>query len=59
MQFYSVYRDTCMYKNFCKNNQKQYIEIKGGFLYGTIYKIQEIFYCSRMQKLEIQHLQKI
>lgn len=31
MQFYSVYRDTCMYKNFCKSNHKQYIEIKGGF----------------------------
>lgn len=31
MQFYSVNRDNCMYKNFCKNNQKQYIEIKGGF----------------------------
>lgn len=31
MQFYSFYRDTCMYKNFCKSNHKQYIEIKGGF----------------------------
>lgn len=31
MQFYSVYRDTCMYKNFRKSNHKQYIEIKGGF----------------------------
>lgn len=31
MQFYSVYWDTCMYKNFCKSNHKQYIEIKGGF----------------------------
>lgn len=31
MQWYSVYRDTCMYKNFCKSNHKQYIEIKGGF----------------------------
>lgn len=38
MQLYSVYRDTCMYKNFCKNNHKQYIEIKGGFLNGTIVK---------------------
>lgn len=36
MQLYSVYRDTCMYKNFCKSNHKQYIEIKDGFLYGTI-----------------------
>lgn len=31
MQLYSVYRDTCMYKNFCKSNHKQYSEIKGGF----------------------------